>query len=539
MRRCIARPSSPGATARAGSAWKWRICRSRGARGEESYAPAYPVVVGVFRGDWVTAAERYRAWGTRQRWAVGSRLRTGVVPAWVPDTALWVWNRGRSEGVLPPAALLRRELGLPVSVLWHWWHGCAYDSGFPEYLPPREGAESFGRALSVAQADGVRAIVYMNQRLWGLTTRSWQEEGAERFAVKGPDGTYRKEVYNTFTRDACVSMCLGTGFWREKYAGLAGQVIQQFRVDGIYMDQACTSLACHDATHGHPLGGGRFWMEGFRALSADIRRRAAEVRPPALAGEGSGEAWLPYLDLMLSLQVSRERYAAPAEGWEAIPFFPAVYHAHAIQFGNYSSLTMPPYDELWPAATAPKEPLALLDRRYARQFRTEQARALVWGQQPMLANFQPEQLQQRAEEIAFVLRLARLRRQGRDFLQHGDFLRPPEIAAAPIDTPMSRLSIYAGQKGGLTTFVKALPPAHAGAWRAPDGRVALVVVSVLTEPQEVTLEFDPAAYGLPPLVRATRLDEFGRRESAGEVREGRLRIALPPDGACLIELAAR
>ena len=46
----------------------------------------------------------------------------------------------------------------------------------------------------------------------------------------------------------------------------------------------------------------------------------------ALAGEGSGEAWLPHLDLMLSLQVSRERYAAPGEGWEAIPLFGAVYH---------------------------------------------------------------------------------------------------------------------------------------------------------------------------------------------------------------------
>ncbi|MBI5688936.1 MAG: hypothetical protein HZC55_02475 [Verrucomicrobia bacterium] len=509
-----------------------------GARGEERYAPAYPVVVGVFRGDWVTAAERYRAWGTQQRWARESRLRRGEVPAWVPDTALWVWNRGRSEGVLPPAGRLRRELGLPVSVLWHWWHGCAYDTGFPEYLPPREGAESFGRALAAAQAEGVRAMVYMNQRLWGLTTPSWTAEGAERFAVKGADGTYRKEVYNTFTGEACVSMCMGTEFWREKYAGLAEQVIRQFRVDGIYMDQACTSLACHDASHGHPLGGGRFWMDGFRVLSTDIRQRAAGVRPPALAGEGSGEAWLPYLDLMLSLQVSRERYAAPAEGWEAIPFFPAVYHPYAVQFGNYSSLTMPPYDDLWPAATAPKVPLALLDRQYSRQFRVEQARALVWGQQPMLANFRPNQLEERAAEIAYVLRLARLRRHGVDYLLHGEFLRPPEVLAAPVETPMSRLSIYAGQKGGLTHFVKALPPAYAGAWRAPDGRVALVVASVLTEPQDVVLAFDPAGYGLPPAARAIRIDESGRRGAAGEVREGRLRVALPADGACLIELAA-
>ena len=64
-----------------------------------------------------------------------------------------------------------------------------------------------------------------------------------------------------------------------------------------------------------------------------------------LAGEGCGEAWLPYLDLMLTLQVSRERYSPPNDPWEVIPFFQAVYHPYAVTYGSYSSLTMPPYDE--------------------------------------------------------------------------------------------------------------------------------------------------------------------------------------------------
>ena len=41
--------------------------------------------------------------------------------------------------------------------------------------------------------------------------------------------------------------------------------------------------------------------------------------------KAAAKSWLPYLDLMLSLQVSKERYAAP-DGWETIPFFHAVYH---------------------------------------------------------------------------------------------------------------------------------------------------------------------------------------------------------------------
>src|ERR1035441_4776512 len=103
-------------------------------------------------------------------------------------------------------------------------------------------------------------------------------------------------------------------------------------VNGIYMDQACTSLACYDPTHGHPVGGGVYWMQGFRAMASDIRRRCdSRHEPVVLAGEGCGEPWLPYLDLMLSLQVSRERYMTP-DAWDTIPFFPAVYHPYAVAY---------------------------------------------------------------------------------------------------------------------------------------------------------------------------------------------------------------
>ena len=82
-------------------------------------------------------------------------------------------------------------------------------------------------------------------------------------------------------------------------------------------------------------------------------------------------------------------------------------------FGNYSSLTRPPYDDLWPSEYAPAEPLKLLDEKFARQFRLEQARAFVWGQQSTIANFRPEHLASRPSEMDFVIRIARLRRSAR------------------------------------------------------------------------------------------------------------------------------
>ena len=504
------------------------------------YALPYRVSLGVFRGDWITAAERYRAWAIRQPWALESRLRRGLVPAWVLETGLWQWNRGASPGVLPPAAALQARLGLPVRVFWHWWHGCPYDIGFPEYLPPREGTEAFRRAVAKAHDDGLRMLVYMNQRAWGLSTKSWADEGAERFAVKAQDGKIRPEVYNIFTGKALVSMCLATPFWRNKYAGLAEEAFRDLGVDGIYMDQACSQKPCFDPDHGHPLGGGSSWIEGFRALSEDIRNRCRGERAIVLSGEGCGEAWLPYLDLMLALEVSRERYSSAENPWEVIPFFHAVYHPYAVIYGNYSSLVMPPYDELWPAEFAPAEPLALLDQKFSRQFYLEQARTFVWGQQPTLANFRPALLEQRAEEIDYIARLARVRSRSIKYLLHGEFLRPPELSAPQATADFSRLSIYAGQKSRLTSSRKSIPLALAGAWRAADGDVALALASLADETLSLSFTIDRQYYGLPQQPRVHRIDERGREPIELPIGEdGRLELKLPPREAWMIEFSNR
>ena len=469
------------------------------------YETPYRTLTGAFEGDWFTVAERYRAWALDQHWAKDGRLNSGAVADWVVDTGLWIWNRGRSENVLEPAIALHERTGIPVSVFWHWWHGCPYDVGFPEYLPPRQGADSFRDAVQQARDAGVNAIVYMNQRLWGMTTESWKEQGAERYAVKGLDGAVRPEVYNTFTKSPCASMCMGTPFWRNTYAGLAEEAVVDLGVSGIYMDQACSSLACYDPTHGHPLGGGQYWINGFRTLQADIRDRTRATRQVVLAGEGCGEAWLPYLDLMLSLQVSMDRYAAPG-AWEPIPFFHAVYHGHAAFFGNYCSLTMPPYDDLWPAEFAPKEPLKLLDRIFTPQFRLEQARAFAWGQQPSLANFRVSHFDERAEEIDYVVGLARLYLQARKYLLYGMMLKPPVVGVPEQELDISRLSIYAGQQGALSQYRKKCPAILASAWQAADGDVCVVVANVSDAPQEFVLSLNPDDY---PIAAESRVIVLG------------------------------
>ncbi len=497
------------------------------------WTPAYAAVIGTFTGDWMTAAERYREWGTRQAWARESRLRRGAVPKWLLETGMWVWNRGRSSGVLPHARALQDKLGLPVSVFWHWWHHGPYDTSFPDYLPPREGEEAFKKAVAEADAAGLHAMVYMNQRLWCIDTPSWGPQAAAA-AVKERDGKIREETYNTFDPKPCATMDVTTQYWRDKYAGIADTVLDQYRLHGIYMDQAVLSLVCWDPSHGHPLGGGNYWIHGFEKLASQIRQNAD--RQVMLTGEGAGEAWLPSLDLMLTLQISQERYTAPNSGWDPIPLFQAVYHAYGVTYGSYSSLVLPPYDDLWPADKAPADSMALFDARFRYQFFLEQARSFVWGLQPTIANFHSAQFEQRPEEVAYMMRLAKLRAQKPEYLLYGTFLRPPALDVPKVDIDLSRVSIYVARMGGPTVSQGSYDAAIAGAWRSPDGDVAIALANITDQPVNVSFAFDPRAYGLSGsgVIRSTSqtgTQEIGRWPAPN----GRVQLQLPASGAVILE----
>ncbi len=477
----------------------------------DRYSPSYASIVGAVPGDWFSAVERYRKWGTAQYWVRESRLRTGTTPKWLRETGIWVWNRGHSEVVLEPAAALQKDSKLPVSVFWHWWHNGPYDTSFPDYLPPREGAAHFTAAVKTAHSQGLHAIVYMNQRLWCVNTPSWTREGAERWAVHERDGKLRLETYNVFDPKPCATMDIATPFWRNKYASLADTVIQQYGVDGIYMDQAVLSLVDWSGGHGHDVGGGNYWMKGFRELAKDLRRRKGN-RPIGFAGEGGGESWMPDLDAFLTLQVSQERYADPASGWEVIPMFQAAYHPYAVTYGTYGSLTLPPYDELWPAEKRPANAMTLLDPKYARQFYLEQARMFVWGMQPTIANFLPNQLAERRNEIDYLERLARLRYGMRDFFQTGTFLRPPIVDVPSTDILLSRISIYAARLGGPIEAHITAPEVLSSAWRASDGRVAIALASISADSVNATIRLPGRPYGLRAATRILRHDGDGTHQ---------------------------
>ncbi len=500
-----------------------------------TYKIPYSVVIGGYQGDWMTAATLYKSWAVQQDWAQQSRLKNRLIPDWVLATGLWIWNRGRSEEVLQPLYALRQQFDEPISVLWHWWHQGSYDDSFPEYLPPREGTNSFRDHITLAKKHGIHALVYMNALQWGDQTASWKKQEAARYAIKSPSGQLHTHVYNVFTNRSLTNMCVGTPFWRDWYADLADTLLRDFGLSGIYMDQACIQRECYDPTHGHPIGGGNFWAHASRQMAHEVRERGSIAT--ALSGEGSCEAWLPSLDLFLSLQVSRERYAGD-DGWEPIPLFQSVYHEYALSYGSYSSLMSPPYDEKWPQANRP-DTQGLLDSIYSQQFMIEQGRSFIWGMQPMLANFTADQLLQRPQEINYLLRLARLRKQYPQYLLYGAFCRPPVILPAPLmqQITLSKLSIYAGQNEHVRTFQKDMPTVLIGAWHSADGQLGLPIVHLGSVKTQIRLDFKAQDYDLADRGNLYRSIE-NKKQFIGTYQNGKVYtvLELEPREALILEI---
>jgi hypothetical protein len=153
-----------------------------------------------------------------------------------------------------------------------------------------------------------------------------------------------------------------------------------------------------------------------------------------------------------------------------------------------------------------------------------------------LANFLPSQLEQRTEEIEYVIRLARVRSRAAKYLLHGEFLRPPKLDVPWITSDFSRLSIYAGQKDRVTSFKNRHPSAMAGAWRAADGDIAIVLASIVDEPLALSFTLDPKYYGFKKQTRACQIDETGRRPINPFASDGfSLKLELPARQARIIE----
>lgn len=433
-----------------------------------AFAMPGDAVLEFFAGDWFDAAQVYRDWARREArwWPHPEHPARPDIPAWMRAICVWGRPDGYARDAVAPTVRFAEYMGVPTAVHWYNWHVVPFDDDYPHYFPAKEG---FAEGVAAMQQAGVRVMPYINGRLWDDDTEDFLTVALPA-ATKGRDGAYYIERYGS--GQDLVPMCPTQDLWRDKVQEIVLRLLgPECNVDGVYIDQVAAAgpRLCHDAAHGHPLGGGHWWTtQGYwpmlEELNAVIDRDLPEKM---LTTECNAEPYTHLFDGYLTWHYQYQH---------AVPAFAAVYGGKVLSFGR---------------AYNGGDTQAHLSRS---------GQALVWGEQ--LGWTPVSFIDSHPEAAAHLRRCARVRYHLLDYLAEGRMERPPRVSGAIPD-----ITSDWAWSGHWPVTVSAL---QSGAWRAPDGSLAVIFANTVNEPLAFTWHFDPQTYGLPSGERATeRVTEEG------------------------------
>lgn len=431
-------------------------------------------IVRRFRGDWFEACRIYRDWvRTQPFYQAAARRPRGQLA----DVAMWFWNRGPSEKVIAPVERFRDDSGVPVALDWYWWHKISYDTDFPHFWPPREPVADFRAGIARCRLGGIYVQPYVNGMTWDFDSPTWNEGGAQGTVVER-DGSVRKFLFNRFTGHSLAYMC-GEAPDYQAHMRKTIRTLAGCGFNGVYMDMINNAGwgPCWNRGHRHPRGGGSHMAENFRRYVSAVRTENPGLQ---LSSEDGCEAYLELFDSVISLYANGERLTgltAPRD--EFVPGFNAIFHECVTSFGSFAMIDgIPAWDETWPATERWTDERPW-ERLFPEQFAVELSRGPTWGIQPCVHNFLLEHATDPrfAEDYRFMVETARFWHRNRAWLLEGEMLAPGKLTCPTRRVEFMRRSTYA-KKGEFATCVQeALPTVFHSVWRAPDGRIAAVLVN--------------------------------------------------------------
>ncbi|HNX35491.1 MAG TPA: DUF6259 domain-containing protein [Kiritimatiellia bacterium] len=448
-------------------------------------APDYPAVIAAYRGDWWEAARLYRAWATRQAWAAKGPIRQrDDYPRRLADLGFWMLLGGAPAGVTNlMAETARLYPDVPVGVHWYSWHQIPFDNSYPEYFPAKEGVAEATLAMT---RSGQTVMPYINARLWDQDIPSFP--AAFPAACKQPAGTNYVETYGSGRN--LVPMCPAAPLWQSKVAEICHRLISECGVNAVYLDQigAAAPAACHDASHGHPTGGGRHWTDGYRTMLTPIRAEASRAGA-VLTTENTAEPYMDTIDAYLAWNPRHQ---------EDVPLLPAVYSGYTVYF------------------TSPQAAQDSLDA-----FCAAQARDFLWGCQ-LGWNGDWILREPHREKQRFQHALCRCRLAAKDFMVYGQFV--DEIR------PLNNVPEVTHQWHRTQPHTARLPAVMGTVWRDDRGRLAVFVVNTSGVPQKFDFQIEPQRW----------LKSRGPWRLSTLTPEGENPVCLAQDrGVCLGDLQPR
>ncbi len=417
----------------------------------------YGVSFGVYEGDWFKGAKLYRSWVLENApWTQEGPLSgRRSVPESIKDLGLWMlggWEYGSSD-LTELLTRARNYFEVPIGYHWYNWHSVAFDNYYPHFFPAKEGFEA--RAHSLAES-GILTMPYING--WAVDDKIPDYSRFYPATVKTQPGTPFARIFGENSGRLTV-MCPTAPMWRRTVDELVDRLANA-GLNAVYIDciASVPPTLCFDASHGHPLGGGTWWVQGYRTLLKQVQESAhRDGRQIVITSECNEEPYMDGVDGFL-VWIKRDE--------KEIPMMPAVYSGYTIYFAS-------PHD------------LSSTDRSFVMC----QGRDFLWGCQNGWMGFDLLE-PQHAEKAAYLKKIGQYRIAGKDFLTFGELVD----IVKPENTVPLVTEIWKNQRGEERNAT--IPSAMATVWKSEDGRLAVFMANFLDTENTLRYSVNPGTYGI-------------------------------------------
>lgn len=436
----------------------------------------YPVAFGPYQGGWLEAAHRYRQWALKQVWtAKGPIAQRPDFPAiatnigfWVRDT--WVWDipleeskntgdprtwekddRDPHEMNLPFLNAMK-TMGVPIAFQWYGWHHVLFDNDYPHFLPPLKG---FSERTAELVKSGALIVPYINGLSADSKISDWDK--FDPHAIKDQAGGLHQHFYWDGA-GSLTPMCPNQNFWHYSINNVVDSIINVYGANGIYMDEiSCNSHElCFNPGHRHPLGGGRYWADGYR----DMYRKTLNIahqsgKDIVISSESANEI---FFDL-----VTANLFTGQPTDYE-IPLLQVVYSGYTLFYASRCDFRKS--DQLFNFCVGQ----GFID-----------GRQIGWMDFDL---FRP----QFSKKVEYLKNCARYRMVTQKYLTFGRLWEPVY--------PDHDLPVFQEEFPGGGVHTGTAPCAEARLWKAEDGSIAIFIANYVNKEVSFSYTIDPGKYGL-------------------------------------------
>lgn len=448
----------------------------------------------IFNGDWYDAALHYKEWvqNNATYWPSDNAERltrqhnVGDIGVWLTSRFTDNNNPTTMQGYYETAI---DYYDIPVGLHLYQWNSKLHDHYYPNYFPELTGFPDV--VNNVQNNNDVAFMPYINGRLWDTGIGQGEDDEADDAAEETAAQNYFNNeglasacknsngdiIINEFEDNEFAVMCPTQNPWQDILEDACTQITSDTHIGAksIYIDMVCASSAiqCMDSTHGHTLGGGSFWRDGYKQMFENMHNNIPSGR--FITAEGGCDFIADEVDAFM------------VQGWTTrnqVPAWQAIYTGKNQLFGTFAGIST--YGD---------------QRFYGRM-----SKAFVEGIQPgryfISLGINPNESPEKAMASAYTLATSHLRYKLRNFMSYGSMKRPLTIDYLGATAPEISYTVYdwGGNKDFITVTNKAI---RTSTWQNNNEVVVVFANGRVQSPIGTTggninfdFNFNPSDYGL-------------------------------------------